>query len=155
MSVNVARLQEYNNTLLKRVADLEQQNALLKMTIRESMRIGLPVKLPPKMDLTVPEGERDSWTDKSPRFDYYRELLFRTAYGMCVKTGCMVHQDEVLRAFKAQHSTLAAKMGPETGPRRLREIAEMGWLSKPKDAYYWFGSRIATAGEEKEAETHT
>ena len=144
MSVlNPADLQRYNALLQKEVNVLKKENHLLKRTVRLAIDLELVKNIPEEIDLTVPDEEPESWIERSSHFARIRAMLLKKTVELCRLHGVALHQDEILRCFKASNPLLCAGMINlhETLPRRLRELRAEGYLSSPTQGHYFLGPR--------------
>ena len=125
------------------IAKLKQEIYICRRTVTQAIDIGLIQKIPDGVDLTVPDEEPESWTERSARFSGLRSMLLKVTVNLCKAHGCAVHQDEILRAFKARNPTFSAGLTSfgETCSRRLRELRSEGYLTSPQQGYFFLGAR--------------
>jgi len=128
---------------------LRQENALCKRTVKQAIDIGIVKVVPVDLDLTVPDEEPESWTERSAHFSRLRSMILKKTVELCKLHGRAVHQDEVLRAFRATYPTFSAGVSSfgETCSRRLRELRSEGYLTSPQQGYFFLGSRILESGK--------
>lgn len=131
-----------NYTLIEDNARLRKENELLKLTIREALMF-LTLKIPPEISLDV-EEEKQSWMEKSERFEGIRKLLLAITVDLVTAENAAIHQDRIIRAFAYRHPQLYRGMKDpgETLPRRLRELRQAGYLISPKQGCFFVGNKL-------------
>jgi len=142
MTVNQVEQGKYLSFLQEQLAQLKQENFLLKRAIQQSIPF-LEIKVPPEISLDVPEERSQSWAEKDKQFAGIRSQLFETAKRLFQVYNGPVHQDKIIETWRntPKYHDAAIKVNIETPGRRLRELAEDGWLIRVKEGNYWLGPR--------------
>ena len=147
MTINPERHRDHMTFLEAERARLREENYRLKRTIKSAIG-AMEFDVPAEITLEVPDEETESWAEKSQKFAGIRSQLLETALHLIKTYGIAVHQDDILRAFKNRfpRSFESITNPGETIPRRLRELAEMGCLTRPEQGYYFIGPKSRRTG---------
>ena len=139
----------YRKTLEELYEKLELYKKALIIAIRD-LDARIPDDLTVKLDLEDKPVKMDSWIEKSRKFEGLRKVVLRTTIKLVKQLNRPVHYKEVYEYIR-DHTTLPFHLkdeGIETISRRLRELAQWGYLTRPKPGYYFYGPK--TVGSEKE-----
>jgi hypothetical protein len=147
MTVDPDRYRDQMTFLEAERTRLRQENHLLKRTIKSAIG-AIEFDIPVEISLELPDEITESWSEKSHKFAGIRSQLLETALHLIKTYGIAVHHDQILRAFKNRFArTFESITNPgETIPRRLRELAEMGYLTRPQQGYYFIGPKSGRTG---------
>lgn len=137
-------LNQQHGYLAEEAQRLRQENTILKQTIREALGF-LPLKLPDNISLEIPKSNMMRWSERSDKFKVLRKQLAEVACRLIQKRNLAVHQDEILKAFRYEYPTVFQETHDvgETLSRRLRELREWGYLTSPRQGWYFIGPKLA------------
>lgn len=128
---------------------LREENYNLKLTIKKS-RSYIKYEVPPEISVFVSESKEKHWSKDDPRMAKIRSQLCRVALDLIETEGMMVKDEEVLAAYHQRHRDI--HVSDETLGRRLRELKEEGYLTRPKDGWTDIGPIPATVGKKDKLE---
>jgi len=153
MTVNQEEQSKYLSFLQNQLALLKEENFLLKRAIQQSVGF-LNVKVPPQISLETPDEEAKSWVDRDKQFAGLRSQLLETAIKLFRIYSGPVSQERIIESWEntPKFRMTARNVGnPETCPRRLRELAQEGYLLRVKDGVYFWGPKLVEAQAQVEA----
>jgi hypothetical protein len=133
----------YRKTLEELHEKLELYKRALIIAIRD-LDARIPDDIVVKLDLEDKPSRIDSWIEKSRKFEGLRKVVLRTTIKLIRQLGRPVHYKEVYEYIR-DHTTLPFHLrdeGIETISRRLRELAQWGYLTRPKPGYYFYGPKL-------------
>lgn len=144
MTVDPQAKDRYEEFKARKLEALERENFMMKRTIQTSLGF-IHYNIPPEIDLTTPETEKERWTDKAQQFSVIRSKLLETTIYLCKLYGRAVATREVINCFENRHRVVFRTMNNpgETIPRRLRELADPreGYLIRPEDGHWFIGPK--------------
>ena len=148
--VDVAKLQRQLDLAWSQIANLKEENATLKRTIRAALAYW-PKILPEDLDLKVEPAEKEPWPERSEHFDRIREDLLEVIVSLIRREGKAVHYDGIIRAFKVQHPAAYNNMKnpADTLSRRARELRDAGYLVSPEgeQGLFFIGKRLVVESQ--------
>jgi len=121
---------------------LRYEVLLLKKTIQKAITY-IKFEIPAEITLETEKQSLVHWSEKYKKFAGLRSQLLKVTLDLIHLTNKPVHQDKIISAFERRYpKTYSRITSPgETLPRRLRELAQEGWLIRPEQGYYFAGPK--------------
>lgn len=149
MKVNLEEMQKYILWLKRRVKLLEEENRALKGAVKIAVE---------QLDLcddrlrevyekvaSEPLERERSWPEKSEKLKGVRSLTLKAVVKLIKARNSPVHTRDVVNYVKSKYPDVVLKLsdqGSETIPRRLRELKEMGYLTSPREGWWFVGPKL-------------